>query len=94
MTCSTLTTDERLRTLLGTLDGLRERVGRPGLSRLIDDALTACDYDLCLLAAPHGKRRFANARKLMRMAADYEDLEGPDLRGFVTLIGSLGRHGG
>ncbi len=42
---------------------------------------------------PHGKRRFANARKLMRMAADYEDLEGPDLRGFVTLIGSLGDMG-
>ncbi len=43
---------ERLQTLLARLDGLRERIGRPGLSRLIDDALTACDYDLCLLAAP------------------------------------------
>ena len=68
-------------------------MGRPGLSRLIDDALTACDYDLCLLAAPHGKRRFANVRKLMRMAADYEELEGPDLKGFVALIGSLGDMG-
>jgi ATP-dependent helicase/nuclease subunit A len=84
---------ERLQALVARLDGLRERIGRPGLSRLIDDALAACDYDLCLLAAPHGTRRFANARKLMRMAADYEDLEGPDLRGFATLIGSLGDMG-
>jgi hypothetical protein len=36
-----------------------------------------------------GKRRFANIRKLMRMAADFEALEGPDLAGFVGLIGSL-----
>ena len=69
------------------------RVGRPGLARLIDDAVSACDYDLCLLAAPEGKRRFANVRKLMRMAADYEALEGPDLAGFVDLIGSLGELG-
>jgi ATP-dependent helicase/nuclease subunit A len=84
---------QRLQDFLAHLDELRSRVGRPGLSRLIDDALTACDYDLCLLAAPHSKRRFANVRKLMRMAADYEDLEGPDLRGFVTLMGSLGDMG-
>ncbi len=84
------TADEsRLQGLQDRLDRLRLRIGRPGLSRLIDDAVTACDYDLCLLAAPHGKRRFANVRKLMRMAAEYEDLEGPDLKGFVTLIGSL-----
>jgi ATP-dependent exoDNAse (exonuclease V) beta subunit len=84
---------ERLQALLDRLERVRERVGRPGLSRLIDEVLTACDYDLCLLAAPHGKRRFANVRKLMRMAADFEDLEGPDLKGFVTLIESLGDMG-
>jgi len=34
--------------------------------------------------------RFANVRKLMRMADEYEALEGPDLAGFVTAIRSLG----
>ncbi len=81
---------EKLDAFTRRLGALRSRVGRPGLSRLIDEALTACDYDLCLLAAPEGKRRFANIRKLMRMAADFESLEGPDLAGFVDLLGSLG----
>ena len=80
---------EKLEAFARRLAALRGRVGRPGLSRLIDDALTLCDYDLCLLAAPEGKRRFANIRKLMRMASDFEALEGPDLAGFVTLIGSM-----
>ena len=69
---------------------LRRRVGRPGLARLIDEAVTACDYDICLLASPEGRRRFANVRKLMRMADDYETLRGPDPAGFVDLIRSMG----
>ncbi|MBN1321389.1 MAG: UvrD-helicase domain-containing protein [Thermoleophilia bacterium] len=69
---------------------LRRRVGRPGLARLIDDAVTACDYDICLLASPEGKRRFANVRKLMRMADDFETLRGPDLAGFVDVVRSMG----
>jgi ATP-dependent helicase/nuclease subunit A len=81
---------EKLEAFVRRLAVLRGRVGRPGLSRLIDDALSLCDYDLCLLAAPEGKRRFANIRKLMRMASDFEALEGPDLAGFVALIGSMG----
>ncbi|MBN1632188.1 MAG: PD-(D/E)XK nuclease family protein, partial [Thermoleophilia bacterium] len=68
---------------------MERRVGRPGLARLIEDALEACDYDLCLLAAPDGGRRFANVRKLMRMADDFEALEGPDLAGFVRMVQSL-----
>jgi ATP-dependent helicase/nuclease subunit A len=80
----------RLHALAAHLDVMRVRVGRQGLARLIDDAVSALGYDVCLLAAPHGRRRFANLRKLMRMAADYEALEGPDLAGFVALIGSLG----
>jgi ATP-dependent helicase/nuclease subunit A len=79
----------RLALLTGRLDVLRARVGRPWLSRLIDEAVSAFEYDLCLLAAPESKRRFANIRKLMRMAADFEALEGPDLAGFVELVGSL-----
>ncbi len=58
---------EALERLVQKLDGLRARVGRPGLSRLIDDAVSAFSYDLCLLSAPEGMRRFANMRKLMRL---------------------------
>lgn len=79
-----------LDTLTARLGELRRRVGRPGLAKLIDDAVSLCAYDLCLLGAPEGLRRFANVRKLMRMAGDFEALDGPDLAGFVTLVESMG----
>jgi ATP-dependent helicase/nuclease subunit A len=69
---------------------LRGRVGRPGLARLIDEAISACDYDVCVLASPDGRRRFANVRKLMRIADEFEAVEGPDLAGFVDLLRSMG----
>jgi len=75
---------------LGSYREIRLRVGRPGLSRLIDDAISAFSYDICLLAAPDGRRRFANVRKLMRLAGEFEALNGPDLAGFVDLLGSMG----
>ncbi len=68
---------------------LRARVGRPGIAGLIDEAISSSDYDLCLLALGHGRRRFANIRKMMRMASDFEALEGPDLAGFVELVESM-----
>ena len=76
--------------LVEQLAGLRRLVGRPGLARLIDEAVSICGYDVCLLASSEGKRRFANVRKLMRMADDFEALEGPDLAGFVQLLQSMG----
>lgn len=75
---------------LERLNRLQPRVGRPGLARLVDDATSLFSYDLCLLGAPDGLRRFANVRKLMRMAQDFEALEGPDLAGFVDLVESMG----
>jgi ATP-dependent helicase/nuclease subunit A len=74
---------------LDRLAGIRRRVGRPGLARLIDDAVSACAYDLCLLASAGGARRFANVRKLMRLAAEFEAVNGPDLAGFVNSLRSL-----
>ena len=71
------------------LDELKAGMGRPGLARLIDECVSAFDYDLCLLASPEGKRRFANVRKLMRLADDFERLEGPDLAGFLSLLSSI-----
>ncbi len=79
-----------LREFVGRLGVLRHRVGRPGLARLIDDAVSDCGYDVCLLASEEGKRRFANVRKLMRIADDYEALQGPDLAGLVNALQSMG----
>ena len=79
-----------LREFVGRLTVLRHRVGRPGLARLIDDAVSDCGYDVCLLTSEEGKRRFANVRKLMRIADEYEALQGPDLAGLVNAIQSMG----
>lgn len=79
-----------LATFVRRLSDLRRRVGRPGLAQLIDDAVTVCGYDLCVLAAPEGARRFANLRKLMRIADEFESIEGPDLAAFVDLLESIG----
>ena len=46
----------------------------------------AHDYDLAVLAQWDGKRRYANLRKLMRLARSYESLRGPDIEGFVKFI--------
>jgi ATP-dependent helicase/nuclease subunit A len=72
----------------GRLGGIRRRVGRPGLARLVDEAVSACAYDLCLLASAGGGRRYANVRKLMRLAAEFEAVNGPDLAGFVDSLRS------
>lgn len=77
--------------LLERLDDLRSRVGRPGLSRLIDDAVSVFGYDVCLLGAPDGRRRFANVRKLMRLAEEFERINGPDLKGLTAVLDSRGR---
>ena len=80
----------RLREALSALEDLAACPGRPGLARLVDRAMTAFDYDLCLLAGPEGRRRFANIRKLMRLADEFESVEGPDLAGFVRLLDTVG----
>ncbi|HEX8103133.1 MAG TPA: 3'-5' exonuclease, partial [Solirubrobacteraceae bacterium] len=51
---------------------------------LLDRAVTATEYDLAILARPDGERRLANLRKLMRLAREYEQAEGRDLRGFLS----------
>ncbi|MGI5940078.1 MAG: UvrD-helicase domain-containing protein [Thermoleophilia bacterium] len=65
---------------------LRGRVGRPGLAGLIDRVIDDFDYDLRVLASEDGRRRFANIRKLMRLADEFEALHGPDVAGFVEAV--------
>jgi ATP-dependent exoDNAse (exonuclease V) beta subunit len=60
---------------------------------MIERALTSTGYDLEMLALPGGERRFANLRKLMRLAREYEARSGRDLRGFLNLV-SLRAAGG
>jgi ATP-dependent exoDNAse (exonuclease V) beta subunit len=59
---------------------------RVGLERLCEEVVSAHDYDLAVLARWDGKRRYANLRKLMRLARTYEELRGPDIEGFVQFI--------
>jgi ATP-dependent exoDNAse (exonuclease V) beta subunit len=44
------------------------------------------DYDLAILARRDGQRRYANLRKLARLARSYEELRGADLEGFVRFV--------
>jgi ATP-dependent helicase/nuclease subunit A len=59
---------------------------RLGLERLCEQIVVAHDYDLAVLAQWDGRRRYANLRKLGRLARSYESLRGPDLEGFVRFL--------
>jgi ATP-dependent helicase/nuclease subunit A len=78
------------RDLLGafaaTLGELRSRAPALPLGELIDTAVTATGYDLAVLMRPSGEARFANVRKLMRLAAEFEAAEGRDLRGLLDFL--------
>ncbi|HEX3041831.1 MAG TPA: UvrD-helicase domain-containing protein [Solirubrobacterales bacterium] len=80
--------DERelLRTFAARIDSLRERASRLALPALIEAAVTETGYDLAVLSRPTGEARFANVRKLARLAAEFESREGRDLRGFLDFL--------
>jgi ATP-dependent exoDNAse (exonuclease V) beta subunit len=59
---------------------------RSSLEQLCEQIVCEHDYDLAVLARWDGKRRYANLRKLMRLARGYEDLRGRDVEGFVRFI--------
>ena len=65
---------------------LRGRAPRLPLAGLIDAAVTATGYDLAVLMRPSGEARFANVRKLMRLASEFEAREGRDLRGLLDFL--------
>ena len=56
------------------------------LAELIDRSLTATGYDLAVLSKPAGEARFANLRKLMQIADEFEGREGRDLRGLLDFL--------
>jgi ATP-dependent exoDNAse (exonuclease V) beta subunit len=55
-----------------------------GLEALLERIVADHDYDLACLAQRDGRRRYANVRKLVRLAREYEALRGPDLAGFLA----------
>jgi ATP-dependent helicase/nuclease subunit A len=71
---------ERFRDILA---GLRAEAPLRPLDSLVDRVISAFDYDVAVLAMKSGTRRMANLRKLMRLAAEYEEHDGRDLRGFL-----------
>jgi ATP-dependent exoDNAse (exonuclease V) beta subunit len=79
--------DQRLvRAFRQRYDRLVAAAARLGLERLCEEIVAAHDYDLAVLAQWDGRRRYANLRKLMRLARSYEALRGPDIEGFVKFI--------
>jgi ATP-dependent helicase/nuclease subunit A len=79
--------DERLmRAFRQRYDRLVEAMPRLSLERLCEQLVAAHDYDLAVLAQWDGRRRYANMRKLARLARSYEELRGPDVEGFVRFV--------
>ncbi len=84
-----------LREFVATVDELREVAPRLSIEALIDRVITATGYDLALLMRPpHGRRRMANVRKLMRLAREFEADVGRDLRAFLDFTATESEVGG
>jgi ATP-dependent helicase/nuclease subunit A len=79
--------DERLvRAFRQRYDRLVASSPRLSLERLCEAVVAEHDYDLAVLAQWDGRRRYANLRKLARLARSYEELRGPDIEGFVRFV--------
>jgi ATP-dependent helicase/nuclease subunit A len=79
--------DERLcRAFLQRYERLARLAPALSLERLCERIVSEHDYDLAVLARWDGRRRYANLRKLARLARSYEELRGPDVEGFVRFV--------
>ena len=79
--------DERLlRAFRQRFERLAAALPRLSLERLCERIVSEHDYDLAVLAQWDGRRRYANMRKLARLARSYEELRGPDVEGFVRFV--------
>ncbi len=67
-------------------DRLVAASARVSLERLCELVVSGHDYDLAVLARWDGPRRYANLRKLMRLARTYEEVRGRDLEGFLVFL--------
>ena len=82
--------DERdaqlIRAFLQRYERLVRALPRLPLERLCEQIVSEHDYDLAVLVQWDGRRRYANLRKLARLARSYEELRGPNLEGFVRFV--------
>ncbi len=79
--------DERLvRAFKQRFERLVSASASVSLERLCELVVSEHDYDLAVLARWDGRRRYANLRKLMRLARGYEEVRGRDLEGFVGFL--------
>ncbi len=79
--------DRRLvRAFLQRYERLVEASAQSSLELLCERILVEHDYDLAVLTRRDGRRRYANLRKLARLARSYEELRGPDIEGFVRFV--------
>ena len=79
--------DERLfQAFKQRFDRLSAQAPSLSLELLCEQIVCAHDYDLAVLAQWDGRRRYANLRKLARLARSYEELRGPDVQGFVRFV--------
>ena len=79
--------DRRLvRAFLQRYERLVEVSAQLSLELLCERILVEHDYDLAVLTRRDGRRRYANLRKLARLARSYEELRGPDIEGFVRFV--------
>ena len=82
--------DERdaqlIRAFLQRYERLVRSLPRLPLERLCEQIVSEHDYDLAVLTQWDGRRRYANLRKLARLARSYEELRGPNLEGFVRFV--------
>jgi ATP-dependent helicase/nuclease subunit A len=67
-------------------DRLVDAMSRLSLELLCERIVAEHDYDLAVLAQWDGRRRYANLRKLARLARSYEELRGADVEGFVRFV--------
>jgi ATP-dependent helicase/nuclease subunit A len=75
-----------LRAFRQRYDRLVAASSRLSLERLCEGIAAEHDYDLAVLARWDGRRRYANLRKLARLARSYQELRGPDIEGFVRFV--------
>jgi ATP-dependent exoDNAse (exonuclease V) beta subunit len=79
--------DARLvRAFLQRYERLVTASARISLERLCEQVVIEHDYDLAVLARWDGRRRYANLRKLARLARAYEALRGADIERFVQFV--------
>jgi ATP-dependent helicase/nuclease subunit A len=84
----------RLARFAAWLRAERAEAPRLGVEELLERALERTGYDLEVLSLPGGQRRLANVRKLMRLGREHAVAHGPDLHGFLELVGARAGEGG